>query len=904
MDKREYIKMLNRAQEFVNHHRQDGGLSNLYVLRVINSDGQMTDEKYGMNYMTDYGFEQFMTVLNSNGQHTQNFPKNLYVGTGANYTANMYEENQLFQGLFPNGNNLTPATVSDSTIDYAYPLYYYPIPNKNDSLITVVCKYLDCYFDESINETDVSITEYGLGSDQDHLWTHSFVYDNKGDRTSVIKHTNDKLEITVFLCLTYYESMIKGGYENNRFVAITTMERFLSYHMGENRIFTYKRNNVVANRTINDHQFSTLENRSITKTTNCQDFTLYRQTGNDQEYINGFAQYTTGFIVLEPQTLDTPEEFSINLRNYLSNMSSTSLNDRFGKSDDESVAPFTQIDLTSKPNYGVYLYDRYTGEYSNKLQITMNTSHQYSETPLQTNCGIPIYYTNMDTVMTMYLYQNINTDDPITRFNNADVSSIYATDEYWSHGSWQQITDPSHIPLELQTKRYYITSSNVNSLNPVRSTQALTITPQGRSNISCINSEIYGQKYSCDNYENGYYVIANKIFLHNSNKTYTIQSGSNNFGIDNRNHSFSYGKKIVSIDGTNGHVFITDVSDQNDISTLFRANTHSEMFSTTPGYVYSSDTGNGIICVKAQNIDEAVIINIRNGTSITRLQCKMACAINNTTYVAYITTDETPKLVIWNYDTNVKYKEYDLPEDGTDVQFMCGLGDYVWITDGQAWCYYYNLSIGTQYTACENYLGLITSSNKNQFSYIRQTCVEDVLMIYNGTDVSINNVIYVTTDDPTRFNSLSDFSGLSWNSSQIVCYLRYIHEQTINGKKVKTLMLLISGEYYQNYQNLGDGYIVIDFGKYLNLKERGIDQVSLPVAPNRYGVYLYGPYLVDGTKLIPLEYLMNFRLVGSTNTITTVNNITHISNKSWNVKITNVRPSDYGDTAIPPGNQQ
>ena len=52
-----------------------GHVSNVYVAKTYTSDGKCIDEKYGMNLLTDYGFQQYFGV-----DGTPTFPKNLYVG--------------------------------------------------------------------------------------------------------------------------------------------------------------------------------------------------------------------------------------------------------------------------------------------------------------------------------------------------------------------------------------------------------------------------------------------------------------------------------------------------------------------------------------------------------------------------------------------------------------------------------------------------------------------------------------------------------------------------------------------------------------------------------------------------------------------------------------------------------
>ena len=67
-----------RVMSFVKNHNDlmnKSGISNLYVFTSVDSGGNIIEEKYGCNLLTDYGFTRWMTT-------TDAFPNTIYNGNG------------------------------------------------------------------------------------------------------------------------------------------------------------------------------------------------------------------------------------------------------------------------------------------------------------------------------------------------------------------------------------------------------------------------------------------------------------------------------------------------------------------------------------------------------------------------------------------------------------------------------------------------------------------------------------------------------------------------------------------------------------------------------------------------------------------------------------------------------
>lgn len=879
-----YVRAMTFANNFKEKHP---GLSNVYVVKSIDKDGNTTSEHYGMNLLTDNGFKKFFI-------DNQTFPTELYIGRGSSSfdvtSASLVE-------VCPNthssrtDDNMTPLsyTVSNSTINYAYPMYY----DKASNLVTVMCRYMIAYYDYNITgiTEDFSVSEYGIGTRYNSLWTHSWVYDIHGNQTYLTKKVNERLEFTVYMCMSYYTSLITNGYANNRFTIITTMRAFFEERMYENSIYTYKRYNVGASRGFSNTT-SGIEDGRITRTTNLNSITMYAvpsdATSNSDDkakaagYIDGFVQWTSGQMTIEPQFLDTPETFTTTQICKWDNAKPTGIADRFGEWDGPAI---TQADIQS-----VCMYNYYSGEWDNDEDFYNNPDHWYSETPMQTAFSTPIYYKNNDEIITMYVYPNMRTDDPIIGFKNTTLQTIYATDAYWDFSSWQRITNFADIPSELQTKRYYITNANSLMMTPIRESGDFRIIPThgDYENMSWYTSR-NGSYPSCDNYEYGWFKRDNLVCVPDRQLTFSVGNAG-----ANSSATMTYGKWMIVFNSVTSFMSVnmdnvkttgetpSAITVQTDLSTQINL--------LTAGYRSKSDTG--LICIQNIGGSEGLVIDLRGDELVQHvIQSKMSTCVWGKNQVAYIPSSDTTKVRVYDYDTNTDIREFDIPEGSATVVFMVAHGDYVWITDGSTYVYCMTISSG-DVQACTNTLPFSSGIN-----YVETTAVDDVIIIYKSNDTNVKNAYYIKKSDPTNILSLKDFFwDVTYLGSQVKYDLRYVHKSTdeSSNKKYGTLILLITMN--RTYSKTGAYNQIIDFGVYLN---SGTYRHNRHYADERPAFIPYGEFYIVGNKKVPIEYYVHHQIKGTTKTITTINNIKNISKKQWNTVITN-RPEFMGK---PPGVQ-
>ena len=338
----------DRVQQFIkNFSKKHQGISNLYVFTSVDRDGNVVDEKYGMNLMTRQGFNEiYADGVEFSARDTSNNTVKLYVGTGENVSQYTILDTDLEIPAFGGA----PAINYDTTKAFDYPMYFSKGENDGEGFITLISRFLIAYYDFNIDNYpgQYALTEYGI-KHNNTLWTHSRIYDIRGERATMLKDDNTQLWITVYMCLSFYESIIMNGWNHNRFTVIT-QNNIMYDRMGWNtRVKVYKRGNRVIDLTPGNpsRTQSTIETSIFRNSVVAPEAILYDNNSDTYQtntkvlgcgYIDGFTLSEEGFIVVEPQSLATSEDI-------------TCVNNPKGRSDDKYVATSHEYILIYKVSY-------------------------------------------------------------------------------------------------------------------------------------------------------------------------------------------------------------------------------------------------------------------------------------------------------------------------------------------------------------------------------------------------------------------------------------------------------------------------------------------------------------------------------------------------------------------------
>ena len=939
-----------RMMEFAKRHRPSGAFSNLYVFRKYVNDVQVGDEVYGMNTMTDYGFAQYFS-------NKRDFPTSLYIGKGTDESVNFKTTQTLISPSTDKAATVIsscngPYTYNDH---YKYPLWY----DSTSGLISVICRYMDCRFNDQVSggpSTDVSITEYGIGTAINELWTHSWLYDLQGDKiNNFTKYANERLDIQVFFVLTYDKKLITDALSAGKNIALTTMEFFVNDRFGSDDAdgYIFKRNNVIGKLSVDRIiEVGTNSNASVYMT--MKPYEIYKGSGELLGYLDGFVQKSNGYICLERQFQTGSREdvdvlikppFQIlpgeNYDSYGSHITANSIATKFGNNSYPDY-PFTNIDVSK-----AYLFNKSTATYSNEVQYQNNPNHQYDETAFGTTCAIAIYYTNTTTgnIIECFLHVNPDVNDSIVKFNNGNTT-IYATDEYWNRSSWTLITDVSNVPTELRNKHYYISGTNV-TLNPVRESIEFTLTGNAGDRFFInFNKSTTREDATCENYDVGYFVIGHTVYFPNKRSIYEIPQFASLYR-ESLNH-YCYAENIVTFGmlGTttgNPSYYFTNMSEYlHDIGNI--TTTQYSCTNATNGFTvdtalndtYHTETNNGVIGFQALgNKSEFVVMYIQyevdNPTAGIighmarrfRFTSSMGCCIQDTNSRNRIAYYYNKHVYVAEYNvtanTWTQICDFDLPSGYSDPILIFGLNDRVWITNGSSYTHMYNITdtSGTG-IACDGVINIITQ--KFGAKYLSMTSVEDCIILYlhdsNGSytkGIKFQEQFYIYMQQPTNIHNIPYTDPTSsYIYSRLYMKLKYIRGTTL---------VLVMGHGYGG-GTPGSCIAIADFGKFLNKPVDAATGIDWDYASgtsdshnntNRAGIYCYGPYYViydygvdinaetKGFNFIPIEFVLTHRIQGTTKTISAINSVRHVSGKQWMTEVSNIKNTKYGDSGKPPG---
>lgn len=920
-------KTYERAKQFIdNVSEKHNGISNVYVFTSVDKDGNIVDEKYSMNLMTHAGFSE----IYANGtSFAAGDTVKLYVGTGVGEEPYSPTDTNLelpaFGGL--------AATNSSTSKAYDYPMYYSKGENDGEGLITLISRFMIAYYDYNISNFpgEYSITEYGIKHNS-VLWTHSKIYDMRGNPASITKTSNNRLYITVYMCLSFYESIIMNGWDKNRFVMITRNDIMYNRMAWSSRVKIFKRDNRVTD--ITDGGVSrtqdTSQNNAYTNSTIAPRIILHDNNSDSYNtdtkifgggYFDGFTLSYTGFMCVEPQFLPEPED--VELVNYLSGSPTvhTGFADKFGKNPSSGYSKEQYPQMTHFFDAKAYLFDYNTSDWTCELDIHNPDDKWYTETSMEPQCCLPIYYSNNGEILTGYVYQNIRPDDKIIQILSGG-STIYATNKYWAtaedqnnqdpNKGWVWIRDYNNIPLACQSARYWITNTKDDKLSFNRESDNFHLLEKGTNSNGYVTYPEYVQqtyiKPICDNYEYGWYKRGNIVYVPNNalKRSFTVGSADD--------ETMTYGKWMIIFPSSNNKIITVDMSAEiSDSITSEEVTTPFTGTVNSLSQTHRTESGTGLICIESTNTDETVVIDMRDGGFTQSVHSwKHACCIWGTNKVAYINADESDlNVYIFNYDTNqIEGNPIPFPDALTDIPHLFGHTDYLWMTDGSTFGYMCDLRTpNVRNLEGFDYAGLYGSSGLNTVKY---TCVNEVFIVYKYDEHGANSIKlahYIRLSNPTHPVNMNDFSkntGSSYIGGRIIFDLRYANRYTNKqGASSSAIALTLMRGWSNSSSSLRNGCEcrVIDFGQYL---QTGNILVKEHSTDNEFGnLCLYGENIIYRyTKKIPLINYLPIKLTGKTDTINAMQYIKNITGKSWLLGYTNTPMWGDGTAnskGIPPG---
>ena len=480
----EFPELKTFTQNICARHPEYGSAipKNLDLIQSIDMNGNVTEEHYGMNLVTDIGADEIIFDPNN-----ESYQLSLYEGASTAASVLDYAQPTYTRKI----NN-----TSSDTAYTTYPATY----DSTTGIISQAEQWIQWTFDYNYDGIDTDMTvncitynpKTTTGGIQYVPILKITTYDVNGMEAPLIKHINEKLVITMFSIGTIHESLLIDGYDNGHYIAMNPA-RMARTRVGGNGYVAEVRtlsslwdsyNTSTAGGTT--YTYKTLGNMSYGQ----KYMNMHGEQGywvkNNMSYImsdprvymsrtefrlgsNWSSGFSDGGVITwqNEEKLSQPEE--IVCESVFTNSFQTGdMGDSFGLKRFETTTCAGIIPVTDFSISSVKGYNYTTHAWDIDIPFT-DAPYAYYDNPTvmnHTNLGIETGWDN-------YIYIHPRAKDSTGRPGVAIAGfkktasgatyTMYATDKYWDRSSWELISNIGNIPTALQKKKYYISVGGSNS---------------------------------------------------------------------------------------------------------------------------------------------------------------------------------------------------------------------------------------------------------------------------------------------------------------------------------------------------------------------------------------------------------------------------------------------------------
>lgn len=897
-----------------NPNRTSANNHNLYLFQTIDMDGNVTNEAYGMNLMTKTWFENIYAK--------GTYPSNPGIFIGSSDVDPALSDTALGSAI------ITTKTIDSNTNVTKYGMIYDSTTKICSQRVRVYVGYYD--YNISGITSDVEIKEVGYGPAYNNLITHALVYDADGNKSSITKHLNERLMITMYWSICFKPDWIKTQYDKGVYIAFEPYYFFDKsnarrdiYAVYYNRVGNKMMQSVTGDDMLFSSGTSTIgTDNVITSTVSLGSCYLEAQQANvcnivasdSQSSGSSFAPTANARLhIITDVSLPQPEEITCDTV-YTNSHTSSILTDTFGSTYPYGVIPAAKFDISS-----MHMYNHLTHDWDIEETYVNAPDNDYSTLSMFLNVGIYMYIPSLNKSQYVYVYINRRTDLPITSFGRSGMT-MYATDEYWNPDSYEAIDDLSNINESLGTKRYYIRTdadggiSSYAELYPRRSssirheitcpepvTYKLTEQAQMGSNPVYRYNGAY-KILSSDQY--GYLVTNCHILYPDVNgetKTYEFWGQDNGYTERRLRFITKTGDRLIGVKGTYAYSDLTvypgalrmyDMS--GDGST---APTHTDYtldWSSgsvgTPTYT-QSDAG-FLVIQRNTNVNEVIIMNIYGDDGATPTFTKISnaqycIALNPTNKCVYMVSGSSPLTFnVYDMSTNTVVDTFSLPTNGYTLTGIFGWSDFIYI----------RVSLNNAYTV------FMYNINTKQLSTIdivgdgitwstltlpMVSCDECMVIPGKGSAIVIKD------SEPTKGIQLSS----AYADIMSFSFLYSAEIKRVNNGKI---LLLAFASGYRSYGLVVDLGWVLDNGEITYFPTGNFRYISTSNGGQNIGIYKdyvwnidygnAGSYDASSNNTIEMYPYQNFiphKITGTTTTIQSYNNPKRLGGRTYSVSITN-----------------
>lgn len=755
----EYPKLKTfRANFMRNHPGINIDLKNLYLIQSINQDGEVTEENYGLNLITDAGVD--LTIADYNNPSTK-----LALLEGVPQA----EASSVLDYAFPTYDRMINNTSSDTNNGAIYPMTYDSVSGVVSQRRKATTWIYDYNIDGITSDMTVNcLIYYGSASNSNYNKTPSLkvtTYDINGLAAPIIKHINEKLSITLFTVASFSETLIDDAYDRGIYLSMNPA-RLNHYIWGG---LSWGKQIQLRGPVYTGYSTSA-SNIGNNTYTNCgsQGYGSLRYMMNSGEF-SDYTKATMNTIILDPRTSYTKS--TLRFGNYWSS----------GYSDGNACHITTEVHLTSPEEitcetvftdsnescslantFGLKVFDvtKCTGlipvadfsissvkgynftTHAWDIDLAyVNAPNAYYDNPFN-QFRLEIGVSGAAPQWSNFLYTNPRAKNitgrppavPVTGFTSSasTVRTMYATDKWWDFSSWSLIQNIANIPSALQNKKYYISSGgdnetlyptydqqvhelNVGTAHTVLNAPAPDIWSYGfkpiinktsgwilvqqhilfmSGNDVTASFKLTGPEYTqwgytsaewSRSYQN-LYVYSSDEYVPNTSSSYNSRTTYYTNAIDEYTIRYNVGDKLLvgSHVGDCSACYPTAVRlytiiDSSTAPTYIDIQIDTNATTTRDKAMYSGSQS-GYYVIQNHTSHCANIISMTDGTVVKLENVDYCYAVEFSNYCVYMETGSSPiTFKIYDMTTNTIKDSFELPSEYSDITFICGWGDYMYI---------------------------------------------------------------------------------------------------------------------------------------------------------------------------------------------------------------------------------
>lgn len=440
-----------------------GYCHNIYQLISEDKDGNVTNEMFAVNCMTNYGLERAYTTTNS-------FNHYIFIGRGKSIPKP--DSPWLEEPI-----STTSATNSDTGIVFMGGRYH-----KDTGLMVVRHHILSGYFNYTTFAQDEEVFEIGIGSSATNLYYHARVYDENGNPSSFTKKLNERLTIKLYTAsVCKIGDMINKAWNKTpRLYLLFTVYPFVK------RYYSDYNNSVYVNYTgynATEQHSGTSANGGLFVGSVASKYSdgvvTYKQSEVGSRLLSGsrgnitdifvsnyydtylsarfyYEFYNSHFLLLITPKLETPEDIVCE-EFYTNSYTTRSFSNMFVKySSNTSYQSHGSLPVADLDIESMYMYNCQDHDWTIEEEFDNYPNTAYDCEYLRFSIWDHNYIEFLNESKWYRVYLNTRPDIPITAFGRTGYT-LYATDEYWDTETWELIENLEAVPEKLRRKKYYCT---------------------------------------------------------------------------------------------------------------------------------------------------------------------------------------------------------------------------------------------------------------------------------------------------------------------------------------------------------------------------------------------------------------------------------------------------------------